>query len=61
MACPEETIFEVKDKQGNVIETANNSAGIYSMLQGIPQLEPPIKRMLQYEKTGENIVISCPG
>lgn len=54
-------IFEVRDKDGNVIETANNSAGIYSMLQGLPPVEPPVERRLQYENWGEHIALSCPG
>lgn len=60
-SCPEEGIFEVRDKNGKVIERANNSAGIYSMLQGLPPAEPPVVRQLQYGEMGEKIVISCPG
>lgn len=59
--CPESVVFEVKDKNGKVIERANNSAGIYSMLQGLPPLEPPVERRLRYERKGDDIVLVCPG
>lgn len=61
MKCPKNEVFEVRDKHGKVIEQANNSAGIYSMLQGLPNLEPPIERQLLYGVKGKDVVIICPG
>ncbi|KAJ3650230.1 hypothetical protein Zmor_021929 [Zophobas morio] len=60
-SCPENKVFEVRDKNGNVIERANNSAGIYSVLQGIPSIQPSVTRFLQYEEKGKHVVLSCPG
>lgn len=54
-------MFEVRDKEGRVIERANNSAGIYSMLQGLPPVEPEVERRLQYEDWGRYVTLSCPG
>lgn len=59
--CPEATIFEVRDEHGEVVETANNSAGIYSRLQTV--LAPPsIERTTLYEDTNTyKVIIKCPG
>lgn len=59
--CTKEKIFEVKDKNGNIIEKVNNSDGIYSVLQGIPPIKPEIAKRLQYETNGKDIVLTCPG
>lgn len=59
--CQENKIFEVKDKNGKVIEKANNSAGIFSLLQGLPPSEPSVERRLQYERKGTDVELSCPG
>lgn len=59
--CQQSLLFEVKDKSGRVIERANNSAGIYSMLQPLPPLEPPVERILQYGVKGKPVVLHCPG
>lgn len=59
--CKENTIFEVRDKSGNVLESANNSAGIYSMLQGLPEPPPTPTRLTIYEKHGAKTTIKCPG
>ncbi|CAH1176230.1 unnamed protein product [Phaedon cochleariae] len=59
--CPKNEIFEVKDKNGKVIEKANNTAGIYSLLQPLPPLEPPIERRTTYGVKGKTIVLTCPG
>ncbi|XP_057655433.1 uncharacterized protein LOC130893390 [Diorhabda carinulata] len=61
LKCPTNEIFLVKDKHGNVIEKANNSAGIYSMLQPLPPLEPPVARQVIYGVKGKSIILSCPG
>ncbi|XP_060536063.1 Ig-like V-type domain-containing protein FAM187A [Cylas formicarius] len=59
--CPEAKVFQVKNKRGEVIETANNSEGIYSLAQGLPPIEPPIERRLQYGIKGKNVILECPG
>lgn len=59
--CPKVKIFEVKDRAGRVLESANNSAGVYSMLQPIPPLEPQIKSTVEYRGNGDTIIVSCPG
>jgi hypothetical protein len=60
--CPGATMFEVLDEKGEVLETANNSAGIYSILQGVPPVPPPIARTTLYEDTNTyKVTIKCPG
>lgn len=54
-------MFEVRDKDGNIIERANNSEGIYSLSQKLPPLEPPTERRSQYEEKGEDLILECPG
>lgn len=54
-------IFEVHDERGNILESANNSAGIYSIIQGLPQPLPPIARNVIYEKYNKKIKLVCPG
>jgi hypothetical protein len=50
------------DEKGEVLEIANNSAGIYSTLQGVPPVPPPIERTTLYEDTStDKITIRCPG
>lgn len=46
---------------GNVIEKANNSAGIYSLAQGLPPIEPAVERRLQYAEAETEVVLNCPG
>lgn len=59
--CQKNMIFEVRDERGNILESANNSAGIYSMIQGIPQPLPSITRNVIYEKYNKKIKLICPG
>nr|CAI5833635.1 unnamed protein product [Callosobruchus analis] len=59
--CPKEGVFEILDKDGKVIEKANNSAGIYSLMQELPPLEPDVERILVYAVKGKPIVLACPG
>lgn len=59
--CPSNSIFEVRDTHGKVLERANNSEGIYSMLQPLPPLEPPVQRKLQYAVKSQHITVQCPG
>ena len=54
-------IFEIRDKSGNVLESANNSAGIYSMVQGMPDPQPSVERMTIYHKHGKKAELTCPG
>lgn len=61
VACPKTELFEVRDKNGKVLESANNSAGIYSLLQSLPPLEPTIERRLIYGVKGKTIILACPG
>lgn len=61
MKCPKNEVYIVKDKKGNVIETANNSEGIYSMTQELPPLDPPVERLLQFGSVNKDIVLTCPG
>ncbi|XP_067002059.2 Ig-like V-type domain-containing protein FAM187A [Anabrus simplex] len=60
--CPDESVFEVQDDKGNVLETANNSAGIYSILQGIPSVPPNIQRRTIYmDVSSKRAELRCPG
>ncbi|XP_020281749.1 uncharacterized protein LOC109853763 [Pseudomyrmex gracilis] len=59
--CRKQAIFEVRDEKGNVLERANNSAGIYSLIQGIPQLLPSVERNIIYAKRNKKIKLVCPG
>nr|CAD7571066.1 unnamed protein product [Timema californicum] len=55
-------VFEIRNEKGNIIERANNSAGIYSTLQGVPSIRPDVQRVSLYEDTTSNrITIKCPG
>jgi len=51
----------VRDEKGNVLESANNSAGIFSMIQGMPKPLPSIARNTIYKKYDEKIKLVCPG
>ncbi|CAG9766407.1 unnamed protein product [Ceutorhynchus assimilis] len=59
--CPEGQVFEIRDKDGKVLERANNSDGIYSLTQKLPPLEPTVERQVQYGVKGKDIVLECPG
>ncbi|XP_074037052.1 uncharacterized protein [Leptinotarsa decemlineata] len=59
--CQANKIFEVVDKDGKVIEKVNNSAGIYSIAQPFPPLEPTVERQTIYGVKGKTIVLTCPG
>ncbi|KAL1501934.1 hypothetical protein ABEB36_007161 [Hypothenemus hampei] len=59
--CPEKKVFEVRDRNGRVLEQADNSKGIYSLRQQLPPIEPTVERRLQYERKGSDIVLECPG
>ncbi|XP_011704325.1 PREDICTED: uncharacterized protein LOC105459770 isoform X4 [Wasmannia auropunctata] len=59
--CRKNIIFEVRDEKGNILESANNSAGIFSMIQGMPEPLPSIARSVVYEKHDKKIKLLCPG
>ena len=59
--CRKNIIFEVRDEKGNVLESANNSAGIYSMIQGMPELLPSVVRNVFYEKRDKKSKLVCQG
>ncbi|XP_011874638.1 PREDICTED: uncharacterized protein LOC105565780 [Vollenhovia emeryi] len=59
--CERNIIFQVRDEKGNVLESANNSAGIFSMIQGIPEALPSIARSVIYEKHNKKMKLVCPG
>lgn len=60
-SCPRARVFVVKDADGRVLETANNSAGVYSMAQGPPPAQPDVQRTLLYQETDSTITLVCPG
>lgn len=43
------------------MEIANNSAGIYSMLQKMPNAEPSVERRLFFKMAESDITLTCPG
>lgn len=51
----------MRDEKGNILESANNSAGIFSMIQEIPQPLSSIARSVMYEKYDKKIKLVCPG
>ncbi|KAL3286825.1 hypothetical protein HHI36_001315 [Cryptolaemus montrouzieri] len=59
--CTEDKVFEVRNEFGNVLEQANNSAGVYSMLQGLPSAEPHIEKLLEYRRAESDVALVCPG
>nr|KAF7409289.1 hypothetical protein H0235_014141 [Vespula pensylvanica] len=54
-------VFEVYNKVGKIIESANNSANIYSMIQKIPSLVPEVTRTILYGTINKKMQIKCPG
>lgn len=54
-------MFEIKDIQGNVKEKVNNSAGIYSPLQMIPELPPKVETSVIITFLNKQLTITCPG
>lgn len=59
--CRRNIIFEVRDRMGNIIESANNSAGIYSTIQGMPDPRPSVVRVTVYRIHDKKAVLKCPG
>lgn len=61
MECNNNDIFEIKDFQGKVKERYNNSAGIYSPLQIIPELQPKVETSVIIVSLNKLIHVTCPG
>lgn len=59
--CPKDIVFVVVDEKGNILETANNSDGVYSVLQGLPKDIPSVTRTLEYAFYKSFFKIECPG
>ncbi|XP_063238184.1 Ig-like V-type domain-containing protein FAM187A [Bacillus rossius redtenbacheri] len=60
--CTGPTVYEVRDHEGRLVERANNSAGIFSIFQGVPTPPPDVQRRSRYESTSTpRITIQCPG
>lgn len=59
--CPESALVELVDKDGKVVQTLNNSAGEYSIMQQIPITPPDPQRLMLYVYTNETVEIACPG
>ncbi|XP_043678667.1 uncharacterized protein LOC122634121 [Vespula pensylvanica] len=59
--CSNDVVFEVYNKVGKIIESANNSANIYSMIQKIPSLVPEVTRTILYGTINKKMQIKCPG
>jgi len=47
--------------QGNVKEIVNNSAGIYSPLQIVPEIQPKVETSVIITFLNEELNITCPG
>ena len=61
MSCSKAKLFEIRDKLGRVVETVNNSAGIFSLLQGIPKVLPMPVRVTIYKQFNTPCELKCPG
>ncbi|KAL1464346.1 hypothetical protein WDU94_004000 [Cyamophila willieti] len=59
--CQNNQIFKVTDEFGNVLETANNSAGYYSLLQDVPQVPSSVKSQTLAVEEFNSVIIICPG
>lgn len=61
VSCADSVVFETIDRGGNVLETANNSAGIYSTDQELPVLPPQVERITETADFGADVTLQCPG
>jgi len=50
----------VRDERNKILESVNNSAGIFSMIQKIPKALS-VMRSTIYEKRNKKIRLVCPG
>ncbi|GIY87201.1 uncharacterized protein CDAR_498471, partial [Caerostris darwini] len=58
---PDASIAVITDKTGAVVDTVDNSQGVYSMHQPLPKLPALAKRTTVYEELGSSIMMTCPG
>ncbi|XP_035216454.1 Ig-like V-type domain-containing protein FAM187A, partial [Stegodyphus dumicola] len=60
--CPSAaSIVVVTDKNGKVLDTVDNSQGVYSMQQPLPPLPELVRRRTVYEELDKSIILTCPG
>lgn len=59
--CNNDETFEIKDIKGNVKEIVNNSAGIYSPLQTMPELPPKVETLVITVFSNDRLNVTCPG
>ncbi|GFS39250.1 uncharacterized protein TNIN_396331 [Trichonephila inaurata madagascariensis] len=60
--CPSEaSIVLITDKTGAVVDAVDNSKGIFSMHQPLPNLPALAKRITLYEEVESSIIVTCPG
>ena len=59
--CPSvPAITEIKDQDGNVVETVETGKGMVSMRDGPPKLPDLPKRKVLYKTRKSKLAISCP-
>ncbi|CAH0383413.1 unnamed protein product [Bemisia tabaci] len=59
--CVESVIFQVYDTKGKIIEEVNNTAGLYSTLQELPNFPLTVtRRMITVKANYQNLKITCP-
>ncbi|XP_013162814.1 PREDICTED: uncharacterized protein LOC106114241 isoform X2 [Papilio xuthus] len=54
-------IFEVRASNGEVLERANNSEGVFSLCQREPPQPPPPSRDMHFAPRGAAVLLKCPG
>nr|XP_021002966.2 Ig-like V-type domain-containing protein FAM187A [Parasteatoda tepidariorum] len=54
-------IISVTDQTGAVIDTVDNSKGVYSLHQPLPPLPALVSRRTLHEEVGKSIMMTCPG
>lgn len=60
--CPPSAgIVVITDASGKVVDTVDNSQGVYSMQQPLPDLPSLAKRRTLYEAVDKSILMACPG
>ncbi|KAK3927148.1 Ig-like V-type domain-containing protein FAM187A [Frankliniella fusca] len=59
--CPEIKKFVIRNEKGQIVEEADNANGIYSTLQKLPKLPPPVKRKILFLEQWDTAHIQCPG
>lgn len=59
--CSHNQIFQLTDEFGNILETANNSAGYYSLLQDVPRVPSSISMQTLIAEELSSVILICPG